>query len=105
MGTGSTASHQFSGYWKVQLEEDVKENTEAICKFSTYKFEVMPFGMINSASKFHRLMKDFFKDDKFVRAYLDDFVIYYSSLKSHVEHVKLVVDVIKSHRIMVTLKN
>lgn len=77
---------------------------EFFYKFGTFKFEVMTFGLINDPSTFQRLMEEIFKDEKFVRAYLDEVVIFYKALHSHVEDLKFIVDVIKSHSLKVMLK-
>lgn len=42
--------------------------------------------------------------DKFVVVYLDDIVIYSSTLKGHVEHLKKVFDKLREHKLFVKLE-
>src|SRR5260364_32192 len=41
-----------SGYRQVAMREEDKRNTTFITKFSTYKFNVMPFGLCNALATF-----------------------------------------------------
>ena len=46
----------FRGYWQIKIDDTCKEKTTFICKFGTYQFEVMPFGLKNSGATFQRMM-------------------------------------------------
>lgn len=54
----------------------------------------MPFGLCNAPATFQHLINDIFRDylDIFVIAYLDDILIFSSSLDQHQKHVKMVLD-------------
>ena len=45
------------GYWQIPLSEKAKEESAFVTPFGHYQFKVLPFGMINSAASFVRLMK------------------------------------------------
>lgn len=62
------------------MAEYVKEKTTFVCRFGTYQFELMPFGLMNSPSTFQRLIDEVFKKFPFFRAYLDDVVVFSASL-------------------------
>ena len=84
----------FSGYWQVRMAEECKEKTTFVCRYGTFKFEVMPFGLMNAPSTFQRMMDYVFRDLPFVRVYLDDVVVFSYSMSAHVEHLLQVFQVI-----------
>lgn len=76
----------FSGYWKIRLANGVKQKTKFICRYVTYQFEVMPFGLMNAPSIFQQMMDAICQSIRFVQAYLDDFVVFSPTLEKHKEH-------------------
>lgn len=46
----------FRGYWQILMCKFYKEKTTFVCRFGTFQFEVMPFGLMNAPSTFQRLM-------------------------------------------------
>lgn len=56
----------FSGYWQIRLGEGCKEKTTFVCRFGTYQFEVMPFGLMNAPSTSQRMMDQIFRDLSFL---------------------------------------
>ncbi len=91
--TGSsvfTTLDLFAGYWQIQMDPSCKEMTTFICRQGTYQFEVMPFGLKNAPSTFQRMMDMVFKIFPFVRAYIDDVVVFSKSVPEHLEHLGLV---------------
>ena len=87
----------FSGYWKIKMEEALKDVTAFTTRYGNFRFEVMPFGLINAPSTFQKMMDDILKDLPFARAYLDDVVIFSKSMDDHMRHVSAVFDRISSH--------
>ena len=88
--THFTTLDLFSGYWQVRLREDCKEKTTFVCRYGTYQFEVMPFGLMNAPSTFQRMMDQVFRHLDFVRVYLDDVVVFSESLETHMKHLNMV---------------
>ncbi|SOV04760.1 uncharacterized protein UDID_17177 [Ustilago sp. UG-2017a] len=65
----------------------------AFCtRYGLFQYNVMPFGLTNAPASFQHLMNDTFKDmlDRSLIIYLDDLLIYSSTLKQHQEHVSAV---------------
>ena len=65
----------------------------------------MPFGLCNAPTNFMRVMNDVFHPyiDKFVIIYLDDFLIFSSSMEEHVRHVKQVFEVLHREKLYLKL--
>lgn len=42
----------FSGYWQIKMTDDLKDVTMFVTRYGTFRFEVMPFGLIYSPSPF-----------------------------------------------------
>lgn len=66
--------------------------TTCVTRYGAFELLVMPFGLTNAPATFCTLMIQTFHDylDKFVVVYLDDIVVYSSTLEEHVEHLRLV---------------
>ena len=61
----------------------------------------MSFGLTNTPATFSRLMNSIFMEylDKFVVVYLDDILIYSKNEKEHAEHLRLVLEKLREHRL------
>ena len=46
----------FQVYWQIKIYEACKEKTAFICRYGTFQFAVMPFGLMNSQASFQRMM-------------------------------------------------
>ncbi len=73
------------GYHQVPMAESDKEKTAFTCRYGTYQFTVMPFGLMTAPGTFQRMMNSIFFDllDKGVVIYLDDVLIYSRDIASH----------------------
>ena len=92
-----------SGYYQVRVADEDVAKTTCVTRYGAYEFLVMPFGLTNAPATFCTLMNQVFYDflDKFVVVYLDDIVIYSSSLEDHLEHLKLVFERLRQHQLYV----
>ncbi len=74
----------------------IREGGEWKTAFNTprghFEYLVMPFGLSNSPAVFQALVNDVLRDmvDQFIYVYLDDVLIFSSSLQEHVQHVRRV---------------
>lgn len=59
-----------------------------LCCYGTYKFELMPFGSMNSHSKFHKMIDSVLQGFPFVMFYVDDMVMFFKIIDEHVDYTK-----------------
>lgn len=59
-----------------------RHKTAFTCRYGTYQFTVMPFGLSTAPATFQRMMNHVFFDllDEGVLCYLDDLLIYSKSI-------------------------
>src|ERR1700694_2633163 len=81
-----------SGYWQISLDSASRQKTAFSSRYGHYVWNVLPFGLSNAPGAFQRRMNKVLARfvDKFVIVYLDDILIYSSSLQEHEKHVKMV---------------
>ncbi|MGL5709110.1 MAG: reverse transcriptase domain-containing protein [Aeromonas sp.] len=81
-----------SGYYQILMHPDSIHLTAFVIAGRQYEFLRMPFGLANAPRTFQRIMTQIFSEFKFVRIYLDDILIFSSSLEEHIDHVKQVIE-------------
>ena len=81
-----------SGYHQVRIAEGDEPKTTCVTRYGAFEFLVMPFGLTNAPATFCTLMNQVFHDylDKFVVIYLDDIMVFSSTLEEHMDHLRLV---------------
>ena len=97
-------SHYFStldlasGYWQIRVHPRSTEKTAFITPQGLFEFKVMPFGLTNAPSVFQRLMHKVLQDlnpaegPDFVSVYIDDVLVFSSTLEEHLQHLQLVIE-------------
>ncbi|KII72736.1 Transposon Tf2-9 polyprotein [Thelohanellus kitauei] len=92
-----TSLDLYSGYWQCTLEENDKEKTAFSVGIGEglYEFNVLPFGLCNAPSSFHRLMDSVLTPLKCCFAYLDDILIFSKSWTEHIQDIKSVLEKIR----------
>ncbi|EED18927.1 retrotransposon polyprotein, putative [Talaromyces stipitatus ATCC 10500] len=80
------------GFHRIRMHPDSEDLTTFRCRYGTYKYKVMPFGVTNGPATFQRLINDIFMDclDKFLVAFVDDLLIYSDNELEHELHVRQV---------------
>jgi hypothetical protein len=70
-----------------------------------YEWLVMPFGLSNAPASFQALMNHVFHTvlKKFVLVYFDDILVYSPSWTSHLDHLKVVLQLLSGHHLFVKL--
>ena len=82
--------HLFSGYNKIPMHLDDRENIAFTTPWGTFMYDKMPFGLMNAGATFQRVMDIAFvgERDKFVVIYLDDITVFSQSDDEHLKHLK-----------------
>lgn len=71
-----------------------------------YEYLVLPFGLNNAPAVFQALVNDVLRDliNRFVFVYLDDILIFSSSLQAHTQHVRQVLQRLLENQLFVKVE-
>ena len=74
-------------------------------RYGHYEFLVLPFGLTNAPAAFMDLMNRVFKPylDKIVVVFIDDILIYSKSHVEHGEHLRIVLQTLRTHQLYAKL--
>ena len=70
-------------------------------RYEHYEFHVMPFGLMSAPIAFMNLMNCIFNPylDRFLVVFVDDILIYSPSVELHEEHLRIVLQLLREHRL------
>nr|GEY01358.1 putative reverse transcriptase domain-containing protein [Tanacetum cinerariifolium] len=90
-----------SGYHQVRVHADDNPKTAFRTRYVHFKFTVMPFGLTNALAVFMDLMNRVCRPylGKFVIVFIDDILIYSKTREEHVEHLRLVLRLLKREKL------
>ncbi|GJV54973.1 putative reverse transcriptase domain-containing protein [Tanacetum coccineum] len=90
-----------SGYHQLKVREEDIPKTTYRTRYGHYEFQVMSFGLTNAPAVFMDLMNRVCKPylDKFVIVFIDDILIYSKSKEEHIEHLKLILELLKKEEL------
>jgi len=95
-----------SGYYQIRIAEGDEKKTACHTRYGSYKLLMMPFGLTNAPTTFCTLMNDVFREwlDDFVVVYIDNILIYSSSLEEHAEHLRKVFQRLRENKLYAKLE-
>nr|GEW04752.1 putative reverse transcriptase domain-containing protein [Tanacetum cinerariifolium] len=90
-----------SGYHQLRVHEDGIPKTAFITRYGHFEFTVIPFSLTNAPAVFMDLMNRVCRPylDKFVIVFIDDILIYSKTREEHVEHLRLVLGLLKKEKL------
>ncbi|WVZ52612.1 hypothetical protein U9M48_003656 [Paspalum notatum var. saurae] len=94
-----------SGYHQMKIRPFDIPKTAFITRFGLYEYTVMSFGLTNAPASFMNLMNKVFMEylDKFVVVFIDDILIYSKTEEEHEEHLRLVLQKLREHKLYAKL--
>ena len=85
------------GFNRLRMGAGEEWKTAFRCRYGSFEYTVMPFGLCNAPGTFQHYMNNTFHDflDEFLVIYLDDFLIYSKTMKEHKQHVRRVLECLR----------
>lgn len=92
-----------SGYHQVEMHSSDIEKTAFSTERGHYEFLRMPFGLKNAPSTFQRLMDSVLRGISNAMTYLDDVIIFSTSLQEHINTCQEVFERFRAHNLKIQL--
>jgi hypothetical protein len=94
-----------SGFHQIRMDPVDEYKTVFKTHHGQYQFKVMPFGLTSAPATFQCTMNSILEPflRKFVIVFMDDILVYISSLSNHAHHLKQVLTLLRTHKFYVKL--
>ena len=94
-----------SGYNQIPVREEDIEKTAFSTMYGHYEFKVMSFGLTNAPPYFMETMNNMLQGlEEFVVVFIDDVFIFSKNEVEHEEHLRRVLETLRSHKFYAKLK-
>ncbi len=94
-----------SGYHQIRMADSDIHKTAFTCRYGSFEYLVMPFGLCNAPATFMSMMHQVLHDyiDKCVIVFLDDILIYSETQEQHLQHVRDIFNTLRQAQLYVKL--
>lgn len=93
------------GYYQIPVAPEDQEKTAFVTPTGKYEFMRMPFGLKGAPSTFQRTMDNILRPHKkFTSSFIDDIVVYSPTWSDHLNHLRVVLKLLKSSGLTAKLK-
>lgn len=91
------------GFHQIKIKKEDRKKTAFSTPLGHYEFVRMPFGLKNAPSTFQRLMNSVLRDliNKICVVYLDDILIFSTSMEEHMTNIQKVFDRLREHNLKI----
>ena len=95
----------FSGYNQVPIAKEDQHKTTFVCKFGSFAYRKMPFGLKNAPAVFSRIVVKAFQEYiyKSMGVYFDDWTIY-NMMKDHIKWLGLMLERCRQIQLSLNIK-
>lgn len=95
-----------SGYHQIRMAENDIPKMAFHTHLGHYEYNVMPFGLTNAPATLQSLMNQVLNPylKKFVLVFFDDILIYSKTRGEHIQHLRLVLQLLLKNQLVVRLK-
>ena len=91
-----------SGYYHMVLSEESRPKTAFVSSFGKWEFKRCPFGLAQALAYFQRLVNEVLSGLTFAFGYLDDILVFSPDMESHLEHLRLLFERLRSADLKLT---
>jgi len=90
-----------SGYHQIRIASEDVSKTAFRTRYGHFEFRVLSFGLTNAPATFMHLMNETFRPllDECVLVFLDDILIYSTTLDEHEQHVRKVLSILREQKL------